>query len=429
MRKWLGNEYVRIVLVLLAIVLYLFLGYYVVEVATKTFTNEYFSMLGNKALDIAEISAAKYEITDQEVRELKALNFSEILEHPANQRLSELFETGHFSSDLKYAYIMVELNDDEIQYTVTEDTSVYYKAPAGTKLDLFWLTDVIINQSQKAEAEAEEDYYNNRNRYSIMRENDREVYSKRESSYILTEDEYGLAFSGLVPIHSVEGSFVGLLGVDLYFESFSEWVEQMRILLTLVYLIPTLLLTIIYAVVYIKRIKNSDKEANTDALTGLYNRRYLNLVLPQLVKNAFYKMSNLSVIMIDIDFFKNYNDNYGHQMGDEVIVLVSNAISGVLRKKLDIVCRYGGEEIMVLLAETDEAGAVHVAEKIQTAIESVAIKHEFSSVAGHITVSQGIYTHIPGNSDRISAYQYITKADEALYKAKRCGRNRYCVSE
>jgi diguanylate cyclase (GGDEF)-like protein len=131
--------------------------------------------------------------------------------------------------------------------------------------------------------------------------------------------------------------------------------------------------------------------------------------------------------MIDIDFFKKYNDNYGHQQGDTVLVEVTKAITSVLRIRTDFLCRYGGEEFLVILPNTKASGAGVVAGRIQAIVNKLAIKHEYSEASDIVTISQGIYSAVPSNTD--SGKTFIEFADKGMYKAKNWGRNRYAFME
>ncbi len=406
---------------------YVFFGIYAINMLTNLMTREYFQLLATKASDIAKIAARSYTITDKEVEELKALEFEEVLEHPANQRLERLFVDSNFSEDFEYAYIMVKLEEDQIKYYVDESNADYYEAEVGTPLNLLWLADVIINRDEQAKVDAIADYYKDLNRYSYFRQRESQAYEARESTVLITIDEYGDAFTGMVPVFSVENNFVGMMGVDIYYAQFEKQTDNIRVAFTVIFLLPTIILTSAYLIMYIKKHKYGNTEANTDSLTGLFNRRYLNNHLPRLVKEHHQKQSYLSVIMIDIDYFKSYNDHYGHQKGDEVLIEIARAIGSVLRQNTDIVCRYGGEEILVILPNTDLAGASYVAQKIKTAIDNLALSHDFSGVAKQVTVSQGIYSTVPAATGKEIELQFIGNADKALYQAKASGRDTYTI--
>ncbi|MGF7154912.1 GGDEF domain-containing protein [Novosphingobium gossypii] len=163
-----------------------------------------------------------------------------------------------------------------------------------------------------------------------------------------------------------------------------------------------------------------------DHLTGLLNRRGFDAAFHREVRRARRAATPLSLLIIDIDWFKAYNDSLGHQAGDRCLGLVADALGGCLRRAGDLACRYGGEEFAVILPETDEDGASAVAANCRQAVEALAIPHPESSY-GQITVSVGIaWTGAVAGAGTIltDASQMFAKADAALYTAKRNGRNR-----
>jgi len=160
-----------------------------------------------------------------------------------------------------------------------------------------------------------------------------------------------------------------------------------------------------------------------DVLTGIYNRRFLEENLKSIIKLISRSGGVLSVLMMDIDYFKKYNDNYGHSRGDICLKDVAETIALTLSRTEDFVARYGGEEFAVILPNADAKGAKMIAEKI---IESILIRnipHEKSEVADCVTVSIGITT---GSVEHGQTFEdYIKRADEALYMSKNNGRNQY----
>ncbi|MFZ5515839.1 MAG: sensor domain-containing diguanylate cyclase [Candidatus Zhuqueibacterota bacterium] len=160
----------------------------------------------------------------------------------------------------------------------------------------------------------------------------------------------------------------------------------------------------------------------TDELTGLYNRRYFNQRYEREVLRAKRYKRPLSVIMVDIDYFKNYNDINGHILGDEVLKKVANSLESNLRKA-DIVARYGGEEFVILLPEIDKSQADQVAEKLRLAIEKGKFPREEYQPKGKVTISLGLAT-LPNDSS--NSQELLECADRALYRAKANGRN--CVA-
>jgi diguanylate cyclase (GGDEF)-like protein len=162
--------------------------------------------------------------------------------------------------------------------------------------------------------------------------------------------------------------------------------------------------------------------SSIDGLTGLVNRRHFEELLRREWRRAVKEGSPISFIMIDIDFFKHYNDTYGHLQGDECLKKIALALKGVLKRPGDIIARYGGEEFLAMLVDTDTKGALVVAEKMKSAVEKLAIEHSDSPISNIVTISLGISSAIPRRDLPSSAL--ITEADKALYMAKEEGRNR-----
>ncbi len=174
------------------------------------------------------------------------------------------------------------------------------------------------------------------------------------------------------------------------------------------------------------------REANTeltllssiDALTEISNRRFFENQLTNEISRANREEKSLSVIMLDVDFFKDYNDLLGHLTGDECLKKVAACIKATVKRPSDLVARFGGEEFIVLLADTNKEGAVHMADNIRMAIEGMEIVHPNSRVSKYVTASFGV-TDIPlGYST--TRHKLLTKVDEAMYLAKSDGRNRVC---
>jgi diguanylate cyclase (GGDEF)-like protein len=167
--------------------------------------------------------------------------------------------------------------------------------------------------------------------------------------------------------------------------------------------------------------------SSLDGLTGVANRRRFDEVLEQEWRRALRNKTPLSLIFIDIDFFKVYNDTYGHLMGDECLKQIAKTLSGILNRPGDLVARYGGEEFVVLLPETDTSGAITIAETLRTKVEEMKIPHLKSECSNYVTISLGVATAIPSHDS--SASWLIDKADKALYQAKQEGRNQLRCSE
>ncbi|MBF0235246.1 MAG: diguanylate cyclase [Desulfamplus sp.] len=162
--------------------------------------------------------------------------------------------------------------------------------------------------------------------------------------------------------------------------------------------------------------------ATLDGLTQIPNRRKFDEYLGSEWKRAARDKSTISLILCDIDFFKPYNDNYGHQGGDETLRQVARCIADNSRRPADLAARYGGEEFVVVLPDTDTEGAVKVAENLRIAVRNLEIPHAHSKVNNCVTISLGVASIIPTNQDPPTLI--IERADAALYQAKKFGRDR-----
>ncbi|MBF0508126.1 MAG: PleD family two-component system response regulator [Deltaproteobacteria bacterium] len=158
-----------------------------------------------------------------------------------------------------------------------------------------------------------------------------------------------------------------------------------------------------------------------DGLTNIANRRCFDVYLDQEWRRATRTGSQLSMLMIDIDYFKLYNDTYGHQAGDECLRNVSKTLNHSLKRGGDFAARYGGEEFAIILPETDITGAVLLAQAIRAKVEELNISHAKSEVSDRVTISIGAASILP-EKDLPNAI-LVTTADQALYQAKRSGRN------
>ena len=164
--------------------------------------------------------------------------------------------------------------------------------------------------------------------------------------------------------------------------------------------------------------------SNTDPLLGVANRAHLNERLAQLYAIARRNTRPIGMVLVDVDYFKRYNDRYGHLQGDTCLRAVANAIKSCLHRQTDFVARYGGEEFAVVLPDSDLNGCLAVAQRIVYAVNALQLPHEASQVASVVTVSAGAGSHVPHSAD---FNQLIQEADDALYRAKEGGRNRAAI--
>ncbi len=172
--------------------------------------------------------------------------------------------------------------------------------------------------------------------------------------------------------------------------------------------------------------KKLENVSYTDSLTGLHNRRYFNMIYDRELKRAKRNNSYITFMMLDIDFFKQYNDTYGHIEGDFALKSVAKVLKDTLRRPADFVFRLGGEEFGVLLIQTDESNSAKLARDICDDIRGREIKHESSKVNQYLTMSIGVVCCVA--DDALNEDILISRADEMLYEAKETGRDRYVIT-
>ncbi|MFU8788285.1 MAG: diguanylate cyclase domain-containing protein [Methylobacter sp.] len=166
--------------------------------------------------------------------------------------------------------------------------------------------------------------------------------------------------------------------------------------------------------------------AHLDGLTKIANRRCFDSFLAKEWLRLQREQQPFSLLMLDVDYFKLYNDNYGHLQGDDCLIQIAQALEKVVSRPADLAARYGGEEFVVILPGTGQAGAVVIAQAIQAAIQALAIAHHYSAASDVVSVSIGIACMIPVPG--ISPDCLIKQADDALYAAKQLGRNKFVVA-
>ncbi|MBD3288398.1 diguanylate cyclase [candidate division KSB1 bacterium] len=247
-------------------------------------------------------------------------------------------------------------------------------------------------------------------------ENQKVIYipylsKNREYNYYNSQIQYDQGSFLTIPIKPETGPPIGI--INLYRKQNNSFSNQERTLLSKIaeQIGKVIEKTLIY--------KHTKELSITDELTGLYNRRYLNQRLEREVVRAKRYKRPLTAIMIDIDYFKNFNDLNGHLLGDEILKKVAVILENNIRKA-DILARYGGEEFILLLPEITKSQAFRVAEKLRQTVESAHFPEEHNQPNNRITISLGIATLL---EDTFSAEELLDFADKALYEAKKLGRN------
>lgn len=209
----------------------------------------------------------------------------------------------------------------------------------------------------------------------------------------------------------------------------AAWYQHAAIIITIIiilWLLAWFTLRIYWSrldhLIELKEVRDKlEVQSITDALTGLKNRRYFNEMLDIEFRRGCRTLAPISIIMIDIDFFKAFNDLYGHQAGDECLQLLAKALMQQVKRPQDVVARYGGEEFVCVLPNTSHENAIEIAQRIKNKIIELNIIHEGSSIANHVTASLGVATGICEGGNQPE--NIVKLADDRLYWAKNNGRN------
>ena len=224
-----------------------------------------------------------------------------------------------------------------------------------------------------------------------------------------------------------------------FLQSYNNTIIQLGVVLTLVIIAILSMSLYVFSTVQrdntklentTKKLRRANKKLEnvsyTDSLTGLHNRRYFNMLYEREVQRAKRNKTHITFMMLDIDFFKQFNDTYGHIEGDFALKSVAKVLKDTLRRPSDFVFRLGGEEFGVLLIQTDESNSARLARDICDAIRGKEIKHESSKVNQYLTMSIGVVCCIA--DDALNENILISRADEMLYEAKETGRDRYIIT-
>jgi diguanylate cyclase (GGDEF)-like protein len=220
---------------------------------------------------------------------------------------------------------------------------------------------------------------------------------------------------------TVENELLAIIVKDRALQRVTDYIGLM---FSVIILVIALIYFILRQHMEWKLVNQLNELATHDELTGIANRRSFNATLSSEWNHALRAQSSLSLVICDIDFFKQYNDALGHQAGDECLRAVAEVMQSILQRPIDSVARYGGEEFAFIFPFTDANGVKNRIDLLQIKLNAKKISHPDSDVSDYVTLSAGIASLIP-NSDR-STEEFVSLADQALYRAKEEGRNRIC---
>ncbi len=383
-----------------------------------------YSKIGEQALNLAKLTSATLEITDKDLEELRSIEFSELPNNEFNKQLEELFQKAMVSNNIEYVYVISALDEEDVKYTVDDaEKAQFFREEIGTELDYIWLLDYIVDDVLRKEAENTVGYYDDIYRYTSADEHVRDYIKNKESIYCVNDTEWGNTITGYAPLYTEEGTYIGLLGVDIYSADYYDYRDNIIKFGFFILILLAVLLIIILSLRYI----SDREELHTDMLTGLYRRRYYEKYAHKVVQGLKTKDDSVTVVMLDIDEFKRYNDFYGHMRGDIVI----QAICKIIKESAEMYgakCgRFGGEEFVIIAPNISIDDGNLLCEKIRKDVEQLNIAHENGIANKSVTISIGAYTAY--GDKKMTFEQVVESADVGLYRAKHNGRNRFVRHE
>ncbi len=373
--------------------------------------------VGKNSINLATYIANNLKLSNEDYLNLKSLTYKELLESEINKEFEEAARTVMDISDYKYIYVISKLEEGEKPY----NSDVIYLLDA---------VDSLETRIEEAKNKGYETYYDDEIRYDIADELFIEVEKTRIPSYRVVKNKWGEMIYAYVPFYTLEGDYIGVIGIDMDVDNLKELREKYIPLIRIYITINLLIGLIAFALFqYMRNVQNELKKekhlSGIDELTNVYNRRKFNEVFKELWEQAKEEKQNISLMLVDLDYFKEFNDNNGHSAGDLMLRNISEILEKESSKYGGNVFRYGGDEFVILLPGLNIIQGEKAGNNILEAINKSRLEHPCSPIAEIQTVSIGVTSAIP--KDEMNVKEFFNYADTALYLSKRYGRNRVSV--
>lgn len=387
--------------------------------------------LGNKAMLLAKDIAQRFVLKEEDIKRLLELDFNQVLKDPINMEFENDVRAVIKDSDIKYVYLEASLLDSKEKYTVEHGEEETYNAKAGTPLQSIYLLDAVISDEVRMKDTGGR-WYVDKDRYNVMDEEFLNAYKSKKPSCHIVKDRWGDYITGYAPFYDEKGNYVGLIGVDIFMSKYNKVLDEY-----LIWIFSFIIINLIIGTVAIHlgfKAKSAEKYAkekellsNIDDLTLILNRRKFREIFEEEWEKGIERNQELSLLLIDLDYFKEYNDNYGHLKGDELLTKIALLLKSEAEKYGGSVARYGGDEFIMLFPSMGIEQSKKIANNIIEALHNLRIEHEYSPISNYQTLSIGLASIIP--TKKADSQALFGDADNALYQAKRYGRNKVCVWE
>lgn len=387
------------------------------------------SNLGNKAMFAARSISNGLSLSDEEYETLADMEFKEVLNTEKNLEFEIRARKYMESTDIKYIYLESIIPESEARYSVEIGEEALFGVEAGTELTSMYLLDATKNEQIRVE-DTNGLGYKDKYRYDLADEKFKNIYANGKATYRVSGGRWGEYITGYAPMYTESGKYVGMVGADIYKE---KYLKELGVFVKI--LSGFVCINIVAGIIIVRsafKLKSTERSVERikdhyalDYLTSVLNREKFLEKLSITLKDIVKHQNGVGLFMMDIDNFKNYNDNYGHIYGDTAIKVVCKEVRQEVEKYGGFIGRFGGDEFLIAFENTSHRQVSEIADEIVKKVECLGYKHEYSSISDVITVSLGGVS-ISATND-ISMELAMERADIALYRAKKQGRNRALV--
>lgn len=395
------------------------------------FSSDLKNELGNQAMLIAIDIAERLSIEEKEIDRLLSLDFNQLLKDNINIEFEKKARAVMNYSNIKYIYFVSPIDDSRVKYVVEEGEEGIYSSPAGTPLNIVYLLDAVESQETRLK-DTNGSWYVDKDRYTVRTERLKKAITYDRPSYYINADQWGSYITGYAHVYTEDGKDLGLIGVDIILDKYQASIKKYLIIIS--GFVFTNIGIGIFAIILIFAVKKSEEQiyektvlSCTDELTSILNRRGFIELLEEELQKSIKDKRQISLLLLDVDYFKEFNDAYGHLAGDDALRKIATLLKEKANEYEGFAGRYGGDEFAILLPDIDREKAEEVANTIVNEIGELYKVESSQRGIPFNTVSIGVTSFVP--EEEVTIQTLIDYADTALYKSKRYGRNRAYVLE
>lgn len=348
------------------------------------------NQLGKSMSLLAMEIAQNLKLSNEDVSILKQISYDVLVDYPQNKAFEEKARRLMAIDDIRYIYLEVVLPIGK--YTVEADEEEDYGAKAGTNLSLLYLLDAVPKDEDRFLDEGTRPF-DDKSRYNVLDLETKNRHLEKGVSFASNSDKWGRYISGFAPVYSIEGDYIGLLGVDLNIKSYENKVIRYSFFIMGFMVINAL------GIAYVLGIFVNQKKMyalnNEDALTQIFNRVKIWDILVEKWYEAKKDQTPIALFLVDIDYFKEYNDYYGHIAGNDVLKTLAVELKDFLESVNAQVGRYGGDRFMCVIPGLLPDEVRVLGEQLTERVRELNLEHKESSFSDCITVSIGGVVTVP----------------------------------